>query len=630
VTVNAVADANVKSSSPNSNYGDATTFRVKFSSTEVQYSYLRFVVVQGSSIITGAKLRLNCTDSSADGGTLYLVDNNWGETTITWNNKPPITGNPVGHFTNVVGGSFVEMDLSSVITGPGTYSLGMVSASTDSAYYSSKEGANPPQLIVFSASDPPEPSFGANPVSGTAPLQVNFTDTSSNSPSSWLWDFGDGGTSTLQHPSHTYTAQGTYSVSLTAGNVIGSNTLTQTDLITVQPTPPVVTVNAVADANVKSSAANTNYGSATTFRVKFSSTETHYSYLRFVVAPGSSTIVGATLRLYCTDGSADGGSVYLVSNSWSENTITWNNKPPITGSPVGHFANVVAGTFVEMDLSAVVTGPGTYNLGMLCASSDSAYYSSREGVNPPQLDVISASDPPVPSFTADPVTGTAPLLVQFTDTSTGSPSSWLWDFGDGTTSDLRNPSHAYTAPGTYSVTLTAGNAIGSDSVTQLDLINVDPTPPIVTFNAVADANVKSSSPNNNYGTATTIRIKFTDTEIHYSYIKFTVAAGSSPVTGAKLRLFCTDGSPDGGSVYLVSNSWSENTITWNNAPPITGTPATQFVNVVAGTFAELDVSSIVTAPGTYTFAMTSASSNSAYYSSKEGTNAPQLDVSYQN
>jgi PKD repeat protein len=520
--------------------------------------------------------------------------------------------------------------LSAVITGPGTYSLGMVSASSDSAYYSSREGTNPPQLIVFSASDPPEPSFSATPVSGTAPLQVQFTDTSSGSPSSWLWDFGDGATSNLQHPSHTYTSGGLYSVSLTAANVIGSNAVTQTDLIDVQPTPPVVTVNAVADANVKSNSANTNYGTATTFRVKFSSTETHYSYLRFVVAPGSNPITGAKLRLYVTDGSADGGTVYLVDNSWSENTITWNNAPPITGSPVGQFVNVVAGTFVELDLSPVITGPGTYSLGMTSASSDSAYYSSREGVNPPQLDVFSASDPPVPSFSADPVSGTAPLLVHFTDTSSGTPSSWLWDFGDGTTSDLQNPSHAYTAPGLYSVSLTATNVIGSDTVTQTDLIDVQPTPPVVTFNAVADANVKSSSPNSNYGTATTFRVKFTETEIHYSYVKFVVAAGSSPVIGGTMRLFVTDGSPDGGTVYLVSNSWNESTITWNNAPAITGSPLGQLVNVVAGTFVEIDLSSVITAPGTYTFALTSASSNSSYYMSKEGGTPPQLDVSYQN
>ena len=68
--------------------------------------------------------------------------------------------------------------------------------------------------------------------------------------------------------------------------------------------------------------------------------------------------------------------------------------------------------------------------------------------------------PPVTNFTAD-VTTTCSGLVQFTDLSSGNPTSWLWHFGDGTTSALQNPSHLYTATGTYTVQLTATNAYGS-------------------------------------------------------------------------------------------------------------------------------------------------------------------------
>jgi PKD repeat protein len=56
--------------------------------------------------------------------------------------------------------------------------------------------------------------------------------------------------------------------------------------------------------------------------------------------------------------------------------------------------------------------------------------------------------------------------VAFTDTSAGYPTSWLWDFGDGTTSTGQNPSHTYSTPGTYTVTLTATNAYGSSQTTQ--------------------------------------------------------------------------------------------------------------------------------------------------------------------
>ncbi len=72
-------------------------------------------------------------------------------------------------------------------------------------------------------------------------------------------------------------------------------------------------------------------------------------------------------------------------------------------------------------------------------------------------------DPPVAGFTADPYSGTAPLLVQFTDTSIGVIDSWSWDLGDGSpASTAENPSHTFVNPGTYTVTLTVANSAGSD------------------------------------------------------------------------------------------------------------------------------------------------------------------------
>jgi PKD repeat protein len=67
------------------------------------------------------------------------------------------------------------------------------------------------------------------------------------------------------------------------------------------------------------------------------------------------------------------------------------------------------------------------------------------------------------NFSGTPTSGVAPLTVNFSDLSTGSPTSWSWNFGDGGTSTARNPSHAYTTVGSYNVTLTATNACGSDA-----------------------------------------------------------------------------------------------------------------------------------------------------------------------
>jgi len=88
--------------------------------------------------------------------------------------------------------------------------------------------------ITFCAqSSAPVAAFTGSPTSGVAPLTVIFTDSSTGSPTSWSWNFGDGGTSTSQNPSHTFTSAGTYTVSLTATNSAGSNTFPRTNYITV-------------------------------------------------------------------------------------------------------------------------------------------------------------------------------------------------------------------------------------------------------------------------------------------------------------------------------------------------------------------------------------------------------------
>jgi PKD repeat protein len=80
---------------------------------------------------------------------------------------------------------------------------------------------------------PPVADFSGSPKSGPPPLTVNFTDLSANDPTSWDWTFGDGGTSQAEHPSHEYTAENTYTVSLTVANPLGDDTETKPDYITV-------------------------------------------------------------------------------------------------------------------------------------------------------------------------------------------------------------------------------------------------------------------------------------------------------------------------------------------------------------------------------------------------------------
>jgi gliding motility-associated-like protein len=84
-----------------------------------------------------------------------------------------------------------------------------------------------------------------------------------------------------------------------------------------------------------------------------------------------------------------------------------------------------------------------------------------------------------PGFTASTAAGCSPLVVKFTDQSTGTPISWFWDFGTGATSTLKEPSTTYFAPGQYSVTLTVTYADGTKTVTRADYITVYKNPEAV-------------------------------------------------------------------------------------------------------------------------------------------------------
>src|SRR4051812_49113079 len=77
-----------------------------------------------------------------------------------------------------------------------------------------------------------------------------------------------------------------------------------------------------------------------------------------------------------------------------------------------------------------------------------------------------------PDFTATPLSGCSPVVVRFTDLSTGNPTQWKWDLGNGTISFLQNPSVTYFNPGQYTIKLVIRNASGRDSITRQQYITV--------------------------------------------------------------------------------------------------------------------------------------------------------------
>src|SRR6185295_7832102 len=83
---------------------------------------------------------------------------------------------------------------------------------------------------------------------------------------------------------------------------------------------------------------------------------------------------------------------------------------------------------------------------------------------------------PSAAFTATPVSGCSPIVVQFTDQSTGDPVQWKWDLGNGVVSFLQNPSTTYFNGGTYNIKLVVRNASGADSIIKNQFITVYPNP----------------------------------------------------------------------------------------------------------------------------------------------------------
>jgi PKD repeat protein len=250
-------------------------------------------------------------------------------------------------------------------------------------------------IVVSATPQPPVAGFTATPTSGTAPLVVNFTDTSTNTPTGWAWDFDNNGTtdSTAQNPQHSYAAAGTYSVTLTATNGAGSDGETRTGYIVVNPGGggQNLTFIATADAKVSSDNPTKNYGTTTDLRVRTDVTNSWNSYLRFNVSGLTGTVTSATLRLFVTSATASGGSIYsLAPTAWSETAITWATAPAITGSPLDTRAAVAVGTWVEWNVTSAVSGNGVVELALRNAGG-SGLYSSREGANDPQLVVVTGS-----------------------------------------------------------------------------------------------------------------------------------------------------------------------------------------------------------------------------------------------
>ena len=389
ITFSGDADARVQEAKPSSNYGTSYLRTDGGSDPDVE-TYLRFTVA-GVSSIANVKLRLYTSRGTADGPAVYTSANtSWTESGITWSNRPARTTTGVADKGTIGSNTWAEFDVTPLVAGNGTYTFVLASSSTDGVDFNAREVSTAtlrPQLVVTgqaapTQSPPPTADFSATPRSGTPPLAVQFTDTSTGAPTEWAWDFQNDGTvdATVRHPAFTYAAAGTYTVKLTARNANGSDDEVKIGYITVAATGATVTFSPEADARVEEASPSSNYGTSSALRTDGGSDPDVETYLRFTVT-GASTVASAKLRVYATSGTIDGPAVYTSTNSWSETGITWSNRPARTTTGVADKGTIGSNTWVEFDVTPLVSGNGTYTFVLAMASTDGVDFYSRQAAD---------------------------------------------------------------------------------------------------------------------------------------------------------------------------------------------------------------------------------------------------------
>lgn len=387
-------------------------------------------------------------------------------------------GNPVQWKWDLGNGTISFLQSPSVTYfNPGQYTIKLVvyNASGDSSVLVKSQ-----YISIFAQ---PAVAFSGNPVTGCVPLPVSFTDLSTpgnGTITQWQWDLGDGTTSNLQHPAHTYNASGNYNVTLLVTNSFGcSKVLTKNQYVKVS-----------AGTHADFTAVNTNACQAP-FTVNFQNLSTGnapLTYLWHFGDGGTSTSANPshvytlpgnyTVQLITTNstGCADTMTRINFVNAGA-NHAAFSNPPQACVNTGIQFTNtsVPAPSAVSWDFGDATTSaainpvkaystPGTYTIKMIAdfgGCPDTAY------------STITINDKPAAAFDA-PVTSAckAPLTVNFNNTSTGGVN-YQWDFGDGNTSAQRNPSHTYTTNGNYTVTLIVTNSNGcNDTLVIPDYIKI--------------------------------------------------------------------------------------------------------------------------------------------------------------
>lgn len=326
--------------------------------------------------------------------------------------------------------------------------------------------------------------FSAAPTFGIAPLTVVFTNTSLGDYTTSLWDFGDGGTSTANHPTHNYTAPGVYTVILTVSGPGGTDTHTRINYITVYD-PVEADFTAAPRTGIESATVafvNTSTGDYDTSLWDFGDgmTSTQESPTHPYTQPGAYDVSLTVSGLGGTD--TKSRSAYI--NVYSQ-VVAGFMAFPVEGFAELEvvFVNTSTGDYTTSSWDFGDGGTSTEEHPIHTYTLPDVYTVTLTADGPGGADTctgrITVYEPVEANFLASPRFGIAPLTVHFADISEGPVDTWEWAFGDGQTSTLQHPVHTYLITGTYTVSLTvrtlAGSAVwpgGTDTLARTGYVTV--------------------------------------------------------------------------------------------------------------------------------------------------------------
>ncbi|MFM7016863.1 MAG: PKD domain-containing protein [Bacteroidota bacterium] len=306
-----------------------------------------------------------------------------------------------------------------------------------------------------------------------------FTGVATN-VTSWLWDFGDGTTSTLQNPTHVYHDTGYFSISVTTqSNNACPGTLTKNNFIHIKYNPkPIISTSLFSGCQPLYVTMSVPYNPSFSYQWDFGDSSglvnTFITYHTFHNAGVYNPTITVNYNNGCTNASSlNNLTVYPkpLTNYTISNYVGCaplyvnfiNNTPGSNNTYLWDFGDGNSST--QQNPIYAYVNAGSYHVSLTVTSANGCSYGY-----PLSGSVIVYS--PEANFTPDVTTGCPPLTVNFNNYSTAA-SSYLWVFGDGTTSTLQHPSHVYTNVGVYTPKLIVYSGTGcSDTLMYPTPINV--------------------------------------------------------------------------------------------------------------------------------------------------------------